>query len=438
MQKFISILIIAIIFGACSNSNKNSDKKNISDTVARNTPDTTQQINGDLVNFYSNFEKKELPFEFDTKDNKETKNQKNIFKKYFDISFPSPNDYIVLNYLIQTKKIFDIIIISAGNGENYTNYFLLTICKNKAEIIDTILVGEKGYIEMGADWNSKINIDKNLIVKSDRNTNSFDNITDLIVANAGYPGDILHKEYKINDDGTIKIISNKNKKSYLFKIKLYGKDSVFIANTARDYKNIKSACDIAHFCSNAYKINNIFNSEAKKLDESSEVNPDSLYKYYPYITLAWQFDKYEYSTQFNYYPLYQKALQTPEKDDNVFFDVYKKIYDADDNKKCFDLSKKLYTQNKIQLGNNRFFEAFSDIAKQSSKNNCFKQLFENLETCLVNMIDTCRYYGYSKDKVIEELNKITQEIEFKNKNKAELTDKISTITTLPSSNFNLK
>ena len=220
----------------------------------------------------------------------------------------------------------------------------------------------------------------------------------------------------------------------------------FVENAKHKYDSIQHSSDIAFIINNqASKLTSIFNAAIYKAEPAAE-DPEKwsfISDFLPGVVVGFGAEGAGIEVYYDYYYLYEKAIITPENDDNLFFEAYSnnieirdktnsgnkhlikfKPLDCSDFETCYSL-----------IGKGLFLEIFRKIQKALNEETNFEKNLTDLKYGLFSNIHNTSY-AYSKKQVLEYFDKIATEITFTDSKKIKLTEFRGKIEKMPASNFN--
>ena len=368
--------------------------------------------------------------------------------------------------IIKTNKKFDLIIVAKSTEPSvdlpYYDLLLCSISPKTGKIIDKIIFSSR-MIDFFWTITSNSSIDKDLSVK----VNIVDSTTDEPHNNIYYYDIYTTKlKYSITDNGIfelkdsvktyqsaeVKVNSEEtlidSSATTLLKQKLSAEEFDSINKVVSAYNNCNSASQIEYIINQEADFLNILNNkifynydvEEKEIDTLQNIFKDFI----PFIYIDYGYEGCCIDATYNYYSIYEKALETPDKDDDIFFDAYesmnKKISNENgtffsDWNMFFDIVD--FETSYSKLGNGNFLNAFKTIQNSKTKTTLFSKQFDRFKLKLFrDLIFNGKFY-YSKKEVLDELNSISSEIDFDKSDKQELNGYINKINNLPNTDFNM-
>ncbi len=443
----ISLFILLIVFSCTQNSNTNEEQSqqgNIKKETA-NTMVSESKEQNHFSDFVSNFEQKTLPYTLDKNAGlyKNFSKLKYVEPKYLSIlginteGELSKDEKGVLHYstdyfykaYIKTDKDFDLFILAE---HPYTPpeapyiYKLYSILPDKEKIIDKIEIGFFNNDESVDNKSTLASIKNDLnirIIKTDT-TYEINNNNEPIGMNIK----TLNKIYKITSTGTFQLIDSVSfTYGEILNIQGFLKKEKTLTKYGEIFKNANSANDIKTILDKEKSILDSLNNEIYKIDIDKiklETINNEVTSLLPFIRISYGAEGSSYEAEYDYYAIYKKALQTPEKDDDVFFDAYKSIYPKISEQRFSDLG--LYkeyidfeTPPYSKLGNGNYINAFKGIKQALAKETIFKDNIYNLEDRLLFDLASCEDFINSKEKVLDELTEIRDALTFPDNRKTE-------------------
>ena len=434
MKKLIISLFALLIVFSCNQKSNNQQSQQDSTNVV-NSENLKQENHSDFV---SNFEQETLPYTLD----KDAGLYKNFSKlKYVEPKYLSilgintegelskdekgvlhySTDYFYKAY-IKTDKDFDLFILAESPyppPEAPYIYKLYTFSPDKEKIIDKIEIGFFNSDESGDNESTLATIKNDLtikIIKTDT-TYEINNDNEPI----GMSIKTINKTYKITSTGTFKLIDSVSFTSEeILNIQGFLEKEKTLTKYGEIFKNTNSANDIKTILDKENSILDSLNNEIYKIHIDNikhETINNEVKSILPFIKISYGAEASSYEAEYDYYAIYQKALQTPEKDDDVFFDAYKSVYPKISEQRFSDLG--LYkeyidfeTPPYSKLGNGDYINAFKGIKQALAKETVFKDNIYNLEYKLLLNLASCEDFINSKEKVLDELTKIENELSF--------------------------
>ncbi len=439
MKTFAIITLFALLFVFSCNSNTNEEQSQ-QDSIKRETANSMVSENVEqnhFSDFVSNFEQETLPYTLD-KDAGLYKNfskLKYVEPKYLNIlgintkGELSKDEKGVLHYAtdyfykayIKTDKDFDLFILAEypyPPPEAPYIYKLYTFLPDKEKIIDKIEIGFFNSDESGNKKSTLASIKNDLNIRINKTDTTYEINNDN--KPIGMSIKTLNKIYKITSTGTFQLIDSVSFTSEeILNIQGFLEKEKTLTKYGEIFKNTNSANDIKTILDKENSILDSLNNEIYKIDVDKikfETINNEVKSILPFIKISYGAEASSYEAVYDYYAIYQKALQTPEKDDDVFFDAYKSIYPISEQN-FSDLG--LYieyvdfeTPPYSKLGNGDYINAFKGIKQALAKETVFKDNIYNLEYKLLLNLASREDFINSKEKVLDELTKIENELSF--------------------------
>jgi len=434
MKKIIISLFALLIVFSCNQKSNNQQSQQDSTNVV-NSENLKQENHSDFV---SNFEQKTLPYTLDKNAGlyKNFSKLKYVEPKYLSIlgintkGELSKDEKGVLHYAtdyfykayIKTDKDFDLFILAEypyPPPEAPYIYKLYTFLPDKEKIIDKIEIGFFNSDESGDNESTLASIknDLNIRINKTDTTYEINNDNEPI----GMSIKTINKTYKITSTGTFKLIDSVSFTSEeILNIQGFLEKEKTLTKYGEIFKNTNSANDIKTILDKENSILDSLNNEIYKIHIDNikhETINNEVKSILPFIKISYGAEASSYEAEYDYYAIYQKALQTPEKDDDVFFDAYKSVYPKISEQRFSDLG--LYkeyidfeTPPYSKLGNGDYINAFKGIKQALAKETVFKDNIYNLEYKLLLNLASCEDFINSKEKVLDELTKIENELSF--------------------------
>lgn len=344
-------------------------------------------------------------------------------------------DYFYLGKLFGNEN-FDIIILSeyaCPPSVAPILYKLYTISKT-GKIISSIPFAES-FIMPGEESFLSGNIDKNLKIETIYHTKSWD------IATEEKPYDFKEKTffiYTIKDDGKIKFleeIESETKNTILpdekinkeitedteTKIKKYftQEQITFLSDVKNKFENIKSSKDVADIYKIRYKIGRTIDEMLYKQNVDERENTKNwafLNDYLPGMSVVMGAEGSGNGGEYSLMPLYKKAIQTPETDDELFFEAYSNGRDKwiDENEfehlSKFQLYECLDMENCFTLlGGGKVLKIIQRIKKAEIPKSNFTEELKDFKYSVISELETS-LYGYTKEQTLYKLNKIAEEL----------------------------
>ncbi len=222
-------------------------------------------------------------------------------------------------------------------------------------------------------------------------------------------------------------------------------DLAFVKQAVADYNTIKSSKDIADLLNNKIeKVVSIVGRGIDKIRPYVEYNEEVAYfeKHIPIITVM-NSDGGVYVEK-NDYNLYKKALETPEKDDDAFFDAFTngtEPQEFDDvfylvafsPSECADMET-CYSL----LGGGECYKALSKIQAALDTDGNFTQNLKQLKANLIKELSFYSTFAYSKEDVLKYHAKIIDDFDFSDEELELLTKIRKTIASAKDDDFNYR
>ncbi len=262
-----------------------------------------------LYNIMQQVQEVELPFEFD--------------KAYGYDSKVSINEYLHKNNELASERIFQpmcclprkdniyvVALHSWSEGYDMSDRFELYTISEAGKLIDKIIIFYGG---VGEDIKSVFSKDYEITVIIDNYEDEDDMSTHVI----------SEQKYKIDADCKF-VRTNLSDIEKIAKI-LTEKEMTFVLNAKQKYDSIQYSSDIAFIINNqASELASIFNSAIYKAEPTGE-DPERwsfISDFLPGIVVGFGAESSGIEVYYNYYYLYEKAIKSPENDDNLFFEAY--------------------------------------------------------------------------------------------------------------------
>jgi len=248
---------------------------------------------------------------------------------------------------------------------------------------------------------------------------------------------------KINDETT-------NLDIFISDFSVTPDDQTFVKNSISKFNTINSSRQVADYMHN--RIDKLTEIIQKGLDVNSEneENPEPFYyveDLIPCVGVGYAAEASGIEAITNYYRLYEKAKNTPEKDDDLFFEAYKNGIKAFEN---YYTKKKYLVKFDVEecsdfetcyiiLGGGKCYEALLKIDKAMVQESNFMKDLKDLKDVILRrtFIDYANY-GYSKGKVLEYTDKILKDIKLTNEEKTKIETFKTAVKTKSDSDFSLK
>ena len=453
MKKTIILLIVTTLLFSC-NQNKNKNKTDV---------------------FFANFEAKSLPLDFPNSEIDNFNELDRVLPEFLDMLVDTTGKMIktddgwhyttdyFFKYHISTDKDFDIIILgeypcSCDGGEVLAEFYydLFTISPKTGEIFDKIKLAYN-YIDVEENKisNAVINDDLSINIKIEYSVADGIDVEEYELITTDL-------KYIIKDNGTIKRtdslvnreiiqIENEGQNEYssaqeMMEDLLLEDKIEYVYNIVESFKNCKTAKQLKDFISQENEFLAILNEMFFKYDP--EVSKDLYYdkmfqEYIPFIYVGYGAEGSCIEANYNFYNISQKALETTGIDDDVFFEAYKTVYQEQEWGERTLLSDWDvffaaidFETSYSKLGNNVFINAFKAIQTAKAKTELFSENLDDLKSSVFSdLIFDYGKFAFSKDKILDELTIITNEIDFTPEEKEELDKFINYVTNLSSSEF---
>lgn len=215
------------------------------------------------------------------------------------------------------------------------------------------------------------------------------------------------------------------------------------------FNEIKSSKDIAVFIDKYEKaMENAISSGIESMQPYPEA-PDSFYyvsDVLPGIRISYGAEGSGIVASYNYYDLYQKAKQTPQKDDDLFFEAYSygnEIFEDYNSKQKFLEKVKTSECSDFEtcytlIGSGNCYNALLKIENALKSETNFKKQLTDLKESIISDLPFYGKFGFSRKKTLEYLEKINTDITLNDKQK-EIIQKIKKeVETKPDEDFNYK
>ncbi len=237
--------------------------------------------------------------------------------------------------------------------------------------------------------------------------------------------------------------------SYLERMKkdfaLSSEDVEFMESARKEFYAVHNSGQLADYMHN--KVEKSINILNKHMPDVGEPDP------YVYVSDIIPFISMEYAPEGNgieanpnYYPLYEKAKSTPEKDDDLFFEAFtngNKIYEDSDSKKKYLQKFNIEECNSetcyVILGGGKCYNTLLKIDKAMIPESHFTSDLQALKNYILNnAFYEDADFGYTKEKVSEYTDKTLSDINLTDAQKAKLNAFKIAVKTKPDSNFSIK
>ena len=457
-MKNIILLFLLFAFFACKqNSNQENSENN-------------EQADSKVQKFLSNFEEKTLPAQFIGID-VENFSKNRVQAEYLPYLVGDTTGKMIVakdglhfstdyfyKYHIKGNENFDLIILGEypyPAAQTSYDYYLFSISPVTGEVFDKILFLTNDAEPPDSRTVSSAQIDNNFnisiqITDSIIDYNPDTEINPLKIKTA-------KKTYSINEKGVFalqdssveekNIMITQNAKVLdtplaLILGKYWPNDYYFLDSVITQFNKCQSAKDLDNVFKNQYRFLLALDKVLQRYDADSFPAQDSLNKYIPFITIGYGHEGCCTQAYPRYYPMYEKALQTPEKDDDVLFDAFSSVYTIDKENKIFAYNKFIVYESMedaySKAGENEFIRAFAAIQSARQKTNMFQDQFQMLFDRVFSDLTQYEYFIHSKDEVLQELEQIATEISMDNASKQILENYIERVKQLPENAFNHK
>jgi hypothetical protein len=229
-------------------------------------------------------------------------------------------------------------------------------------------------------------------------------------------------------------------------------DVVLIDNAAKEYLQIKTAKQLADFhMLTLPKVVEIIRkgievSNPEAIDDAGNPAPANTWKFlhkeFPFVIVDVRCSECSAEAYVNIKPLYEKARQTPEDFDDLFYEGLKLAYE--DGNEWFENWRYSW---KVQdgcdfcfystLGMGTMYKILKELQKSEDKSKMFESKIIDLKEDAARNLSTL-FYGTSKENVLKEYDKIAKEIKFQGHVKKIVEEARAQIMALDNSRFNCK
>ena len=361
-------------------------------------------------------------------------------------------------YRIKGNGNFDLIILGEypyPAPQTSYDYYLFSISPVTGELLGKILFFTDHVEPPDLKTNSLAQIDENFnihvqIIDSiiEYSTETDINPLNVRTSNKNYSVDeqgrlhlkdsvIEEKKLMISQDG--KVLDTP---LALILGKYWANDYYFLDSVITQFNKCQSAKDLEYVFKNQYRFLLALNKVLERFEADSFPAQDSLNRYIPFISIGYGAEGCCTEADPRYYPMYEKALQTPEKDDDILFDAFSSVYNIDKEYKIFAYNKFIVYESMEDVyskaGENEFIKAFAAIQSARQKTNMFQEQFQMLFDRVFSDLIQYEYFIHSKDEVLQELEQIATEISMDNASKQILENYIERVKQLPENAFNHK
>ena len=435
MKKIVLFILVSVFMFACNNDEKKAQ------------------------DFLSHFEQKTLPLDFESSEFQDFFKNERVEAEFLDLLVDTTGemqnaddglhykeDYFY-KYYIKIDKDFDLIIMGKypyPQPESAFEYYIYSISSETGEIIDSHILGydyNDGFTKTTSF--SEIREDFTFY------TTYTDSIAEEPDDNWGYDYQIYIRNviYKINDDGKFSLVdSNVNsstskprisneKADKLMKDVLSSDDYDYIMSVLNRYYNIETVDDFKYVFDQEEKFDKILSNmfDTYDPDMTNTWYIDVFEEYMPFISVTYGAEACCLDVVYNFYGFSEKVKITPEKDDDIFYSVLEKVYkktdydgkiffgyDSDEFFYLFDGPYDYFSH----MGKGNFLKAFKAIFEAKNKTSVFDDELDYIFQKLYSPILNVQNFTQSKEKVLEELNQLVDEIPFSEEQKEELNDVI--------------
>ena len=407
------ILIFAFVIVAGCTSEKKNNNSTKTDTITETKKDTasqetTETVKDETPKTTDDFKKliqeiEPIPTSYIYNNKTKIKKSIPVEESFYKVFYPEKKSVESMNLTAKCKlpaqKNFQLVIMESRftNGErgDETYMHMYSFDKN-GKIIDDISVQtyRTGSYSTFRIYKDDITLFTEYYDGDDFNT----------------PSEISDTKYKVGTDG--KFTQTRSTKKYADIIGEYFSDTNMriIQEARKSYYGIKSSKDIA----------NILNNQKNKLIEIVNTGVDLVRPRIEYAEDGQFFEDYIPSIKIigvdggvmvgcNYYNLYKKALNTPQKDDDNFFDAYTNGQKLEgDYLMQFSASECMSMEECYSLlGGGECYKALKKISTQIKLHNDFEKQLKKMQAQIISEMNHPNF-GYAKKDVLKYLQKISE------------------------------
>lgn len=422
--KNLIVLITALfILSSCSTEVKTEETEK--ETVQEDTTKVeTEQDQAKLEKLQKieelikNTKKENLPFAFDDYDVEKAYNLDLEYHSYLKEFFNLDNEkqkFKTLCYLELHKDFYTILIESRFDNnsfdDNYNDIKLYSISKIDGEItkLNEELFGYEG---------SGITV-------------NFSKDGEITILEQSHPDDdfslplkSIETKFKMDENG--KFVKTQEAISYFNKFiddfSIEKRESELTQESINNFYSITSSKDIAYFIKHSAEqivmmLQYGIDTHKSEVEDPKELS--YLSELFPGLVVGYGAEGSGIEVRYDYYRLSLFADNTPEKDDDLFFEAYangNEIYEDYESKRNYLLKFSAFECSDFEtcyslLGGGKCYGALLKIENALKLETNFKEPFALLKESILQdleMSDT--NYGYSKEKTLKYLEKIQTEI----------------------------